>query len=185
MPDALVRPPTPDPDGAAVLEHVAAVEGSGRLDLGDPIALGLDRLAHPDALGPPLRGTRAAQHRDVAVHDDLVLDEDTVGAVVDRRRLDDRPAAALQHVDVLLPLSLGQRRVDGTGAGDVRHEPVREAGRGSADEREATVHALTLGAPRQTAGAGLRCEEVTAYGGKACGETDLTLTRREATPSMS
>ena len=61
------------------------------------------------------------------------------------RRLDDRPAAALEHVDVLLPLPQGQRRVDGAGARDVRHEPVREARGGSADEREATVHALTLG----------------------------------------
>ena len=87
-----------------------------------------------------------AEHRDVAVHDHLVLDEDAVGAVVDARRLDDRPVAPLEHVDVLLPLAQGQPGVDGAGARDVRDDPVREPGRRSADESEATVHSLTLGA---------------------------------------
>ena len=145
MPGRLVRPPTPTQTTCAVLEHVPAVEGPGLLDLDDAVAVRLDGLAHADALAATLRAPGPAQHRDVAVHDDLVLDEDAVGAVVDRRRLDDRPAAPAEHVDVLLPLPQGQLAVDGAGALDVRHDPVRETGRGSADEREATVHALTLG----------------------------------------
>jgi hypothetical protein len=80
------------------------------------------------------------------VHDDLVLDEDAVRTVVGRGCLDDRPAPPAQHVDILLPLPQGERAVDRPGPLDVRHDPVRESRRRTADEREATVHALTLGA---------------------------------------
>ena len=112
------------------------------------------------------------------MHDDLVLDEDAVGAVVGRWRLDDRPAAPAEHVDVLLPLPQGQVAVDRPGALDVRHDPVRESGRGTADEGKATVHALTLGC-RHT---------VEAPGWIGTGDTllldrDLTLTPREAAVS--
>ena len=124
-------PPSSVP-GASILDGAVAVRRHG--------------LAHADALAATLGRTGPAQHRDVTVHDDLVLDEDAVGTVVRRRRLDDRPAAPAEHVDVLLPLPQGQVAVDRPGALDVRHDPVRESGRRTADEGKATVHALTLGA---------------------------------------
>ena len=141
----------------SVLEHVPAVERPRLLDLDGAVAVGLDRLTDADPLGTPLGGAGPAQHRDVAVHDDLVLDEDAVGAVVGRDGLDDRPAPSAQHVDVLLPLPQRELGIDSAGALDVRHETVREPGGRTADEREATVHALTLGAAY---GGGVRATRV-------------------------
>ncbi len=121
-------PADADPHDVSVLEHVPTVERPGLLDLDRAVAVCRHGLAHADAFTATLGRTGPAQHRDVTVHDDLVLDEDAVGAVVGRWRLDDRPAAPAEHVDVLLPLPEGQLAVDRPGALDVRHDPVRESG---------------------------------------------------------
>ena len=48
-----------DPDRAAVLEDVAAVEGAGRLDVHDPVAEPEQRLLGAGRLGLPLVRARA------------------------------------------------------------------------------------------------------------------------------
>ena len=70
-------------DGAVDLEHVAAVEGAGQFDgRSVSIAEAAQGLAHGIRLGASRLGAGTGQHREVAEHDDRVLDEHRVGQVV-------------------------------------------------------------------------------------------------------
>ena len=94
----------PDPDIAAPLEHIAAVQRAGRLDRHAAVADRLQHLPETSLLGSTRRRARAAEDGDVAEHDDLVLDEDAVRAVVDGGGLANVPTSTLQCGAVLLPL---------------------------------------------------------------------------------
>ena len=59
-------PAEPDVDRAVVLEHVAAVEGAGRLDVRDPVAQAAQRLLGARGLRLALVGARAGDHGQVA-----------------------------------------------------------------------------------------------------------------------
>ena len=63
-------------------------------------------------LGFALVGARSGDHREVAVDDGGVLDEDGVGAVVGRLDLEQLPALGLQRGDVAEPLAPRQLQVD-------------------------------------------------------------------------
>ena len=118
----------PDPDIAAPLEHIAAVQRAGRLDRHAAVADRLQHLPETSLLGSTRRRARAAQDGDVAEHDDLVLDEDAVRAVVDGGGLANVPTSTLQCGAVLRPLPQCEIGVDRRRPLDVGDDPVREPG---------------------------------------------------------
>ena len=122
-----------DPDGPAVLEHVAAVEGAGCFDVGDPIAESAQRLLGAGCLGFALVSAGPADHREVAVHHDGVLDEHRVGAFVERVDLDALPPLVGQRGDVGPPLLSGKIHVDGVSL-DVGEESIGQPGTGTANQ---------------------------------------------------
>ncbi len=141
--DALLvaAPAQTHPDLVAVAEDVAPVDGPRRLDGPYPVALRSEDLAQTVGLLASLGGTDAHQDGKVAVHEDRVLDEDTVGVVIGWRSLDDLPAVVGQRVDVGLPLT--QRQVDVDGAAlDVGHQAVGQTWGRATDEGKSTVHAI-------------------------------------------
>ena len=112
MPSALVRPPRPDVDGAADLEHVAAVEGARWFDAPDgqpEVAHGvLDRrgLARRDS-APGLVMTAVSSNMTTA------SSMNTESGMVRRgRHLDRLPAVVDQGLHVAVPLVLGEVGVD-------------------------------------------------------------------------
>ena len=123
----------PDPDRAAVLEHVAAVEGAGLLDARDAVAEPGERLLGARGLRLALVGAGAGDHREVAVHDRGVLDEDGVGAVVGRVHLVELPALGLERRDVAEPLPPRLLDVDRHPL-EVGQQPFGETGAGPADQ---------------------------------------------------
>ncbi len=123
----------PHPDLAAPLEDVTAVEGAGRLDVRDAVALAAHGNLDRRGLGPARQCPGSADDREIAVHDHGVLDEDRVGTVVGRLDLGQRPAGRDEGGDIRMPLPVGAVEVDGL-ALDMRDQPVVKARTRSADE---------------------------------------------------
>ena len=96
----------------AVLEHVPAVQRPGLLDAGDAVAVGAHRGLGRLRLAAALVGAGTGDHREVAVDDHRVLDEDRVGQLVGGGDLGRGPAGRVQRVDVRLPLALRELDVD-------------------------------------------------------------------------
>ena len=139
--DAVGAPAEPDVGRAAGAQHVAAVEGAGRLDVGHPQAEVAHGPLDAGGLTAALRGPGAGDDGEVAVHDDRVLDEDGVGVVVGGLDLDDRPPVVGQGVDVALPLLAGEVEVDGA-AVEVGDDALGQARAGAADERDGRRHGI-------------------------------------------
>ena len=75
---------SPDVHGATDLEGIAAVERSRRIDSVRRAAEAFDDPLHLRDLGCAGIGPRSRDHREVAVHQDRVLDEHGIGAAVRR-----------------------------------------------------------------------------------------------------
>jgi hypothetical protein len=125
-----------------VLEDIAAVEGAGVLDPGDPVAQGGQRCLGSRRLGLALVGARAGDDGEVAVDDNGVLHEYRVGAVVGWRDLDGLPAFGPQGADVPVPLAPRQVQVD-RGPGEMGEQALGQARARAADEC-ALVHGAIL-----------------------------------------
>ena len=123
-----------DVDGVADLQHVAAVERAGRLDLDHRAAERLERATGAGGLGLAAVGAGARDDGDVLEHHDRVLDEHRVGAVVGGLDLDGLPAVLLQRRDVALPLRTGALQID-RHLLDVIDDAVIEQRTGLAHER--------------------------------------------------
>ena len=109
----------------AHLEHVTAVQRA----VGDHGGLQpqlVDRSLYRNDFRVAGRLTRIRDDREVAEHDDGVLDEDAVGHRV--VGIDDhgRPPAAVQRRDVAVPLSVGQREIHWLTV-DERHDAIGQA----------------------------------------------------------
>jgi hypothetical protein len=131
--DAVGAAADPDEGRSSHAEHVTAVERAGRLDVRDPQTEVPHGALHALGLAATLRGARPGDDREVAVHDDRVLDEDGVGVVVGRLDLHDVPPGTAEGTGVRLPLRAGEVHVDG-GALDVGDDALGEARTGPADE---------------------------------------------------
>ena len=121
------------------LEDVTSVERAGLLDARELEPQFGDRLLGPGDLRLPLRRARPREHRQVAAHDNGVLDERGVGQVVRGRHLADRPARAGQrlHVGVVLPHR--QARVRRTALA-MRDDALRHPAARAPDESDAFPH---------------------------------------------
>ncbi len=141
MPTPLVRPAEADVGGAAGAQHVATVEGAGRLDVGDPQAEVAHGALDAGGLAAALGGAGAGDDGEVAVHDDRVLDEHRVGVVVGGLDLDHVPPVVAQGIGVGLPLLAGEVEVD-RAAVDVGDQALGQARAGAADERDWRRHGI-------------------------------------------
>ena len=93
-----VRAPAPsDVDGVADLQDVAAVEGPRRSDVVHGQAELVDHLLDGDDLASPALGARPGDHRQPVEHDDGVLDEHGVRAVVGGWDLEEVPPGRLER----------------------------------------------------------------------------------------
>ena len=100
------------PDGVAVFQHVAAVEGAGLGDAGQAVAQRPHGHLGARQFEPSLGGTGSADHRQIAVDHHGVFDEHAVGALVGRGCLDGLPAVVVQRAPVVGPLLDGSGHVN-------------------------------------------------------------------------
>ena len=130
-------------DPAADLQHIAAVECAGRLDVRDPVAEVANGALGRSGLGLALIGAGSGDDGEVTEDNNGVFDEDRVRAVgcgLDLRR---RPSVRVQRIHVLLPLTLGELHVDALTV-EVGEQALGETWAGAADEGVLVGHPAIL-----------------------------------------